>query len=246
MPVVQLSPEIKGDITDALKEFQEREDLELVSSLFDQVMKDELALQAVGGNQHLQRISAKLRERKRSLIGKTAQLWLQYMSTVDILKRFLKAERTGNWLLHLSVVHEMLPYLAAAGHNSYTESAYPYLQLMNQLEETHSEVFKSFTDGHHVVRRSNRYRAGISSDSTIEQTLMRGAKTNVGLTQGRGITGLERAKWVLSMPACTQVNTAMQEVTGTRRLTSEQHVEMGSTRSAKDAKDMMVLTTYLQ
>ena len=131
VPVVQLSPEIKGHITDALKEFEEREDLETVSSLFDHVMKGELAPQAVGGNQHLQRISAKLRERKRSLIGKTAQLWLQYMSTVDILKRFLKAERTGNWLLHLSVVHEMLPYLAAAGHNSYTESAYPYLQLMN-------------------------------------------------------------------------------------------------------------------
>ena len=116
---------------------------------------------------------------------------------------------------------------------------------MNQLEETHSEVFKSFTDGHHVVRRSNRYRAGISSDLTIEQTLMRGAKTSGGLARGRGITGLERAKWMLSMPACTQVNTAMQEVTGTRQLTSEQQVEMGSTRSAKDTKDIMVLTTYL-
>ena len=168
------------------------------------------------------------------------------MSTVDILKRFLKAERTGNWLLHLSIVHEMLPYLAAAVHNSYTKSAYLYLQLMNQLEETHPEIFKSFTGGHHVVRRSNRFWAGISPDSTIEQTLMRGAKTTGGLTRGRGITELERAKWVLSMPACTQVNTAMQEVTGTRRLTSDQHVEIGSTRSAKDTKDMMVLTTYLQ
>ena len=96
MPIVQLSPEIKGDITDALKEFEEREDLETVSSLFDEVMKDELTPQAVGGNQHLQRVSAKLRDRERSLIGKTVQLWLQYMSTVDILKRFLKAERTGN------------------------------------------------------------------------------------------------------------------------------------------------------
>ena len=124
MPVVQLSPEIKGDIADALKEFEEREDLETVSSLFDQVMKDELTPEAVGGNQHLQRISAKLRDRKRSVIGKTVQLWLQYMSTVDILERFLKAERTGNWLLHLSIVHEMLHYLAAAGHNSYTKSAY--------------------------------------------------------------------------------------------------------------------------
>ena len=75
---------------------------------------------------------------------------------------------------------------------------------------------------------------------------MRGAKTSGGLTRGRGITELERAKWVLSMPACAQMNTAVQEVTGTRRLTSDQHVEIGSTRSAKDTKDMLVLTTYLQ
>ena len=49
VPVVQLSPEIKGDITDALKEFEDREDLETVSSLFDQVLKGELAPQAVEG-----------------------------------------------------------------------------------------------------------------------------------------------------------------------------------------------------
>ena len=96
------------------------------------------------------------------------------------------------------------------------------------------------------MRQSNRFWAGISSDSTIEQTFMRGAKTSGGLIRERGITELERAKWLLSMPACTQVNTAMQEVTGTRRLTSDKHVEMGSTRSANDTKDMMVLTTYLQ
>ena len=111
------------------------------------------------------------------------------MFTDDILKRFLKAERTSNWLLHLSVVHEMLPYLAAAGHNSYTKPAYLYLQLVNQLEETHPEVFKSFTGGHHVVRRSNRFWAGISSDSTIEQTLMQGAKTSGSLNRGRGLQG---------------------------------------------------------
>ena len=246
VPVAELSPDIKGDITNALKEFEGREDLETVSSLFDQVLKGELDPQSVRENQHLHRISTKLHERKRSLTGKTAELWLQYMCTIDILKRFLKAERTGNWLLHLSFVHEMLPYLAAAGHNSYKKSAYLYLQLMNQLEKTNEKVFNSFKEGHHVVRRSNRYWAGISSDLTIEQTLMRGAKTSGGLTGGRGVTELQRAKWVLSMPACAQMNTAVQEVTGTRRLTSDQHVEMGSARTAKDMENMMVITTYLR
>jgi len=38
----------------------------------------------------------------------------------------------------------------------------------------------------------------------------------------------------------------MQEVTGTRRLTSDQHVEMGSTRAAKEVEGMMIIAFYLQ
>jgi len=36
---------------------------------------------------------------------------------LDILKRFLKAERRGNWKLYLKALHEILSYLAASGHN---------------------------------------------------------------------------------------------------------------------------------
>ena len=96
------------------------------------------------------------------------------------------------------------------------------------------------------MRRSNRQWACVSSDLTIEQSLMRDTKTTGGLTRGRGMTESQRAKWVLSMPACAQVNNAMQEATGTRRLTSDQHVEMGSSRSTRDTNDMMVITSYLK
>ena len=75
---------------------------------------------------------------------------------------------------------------------------------------------------------------------------MRDAKTTGGLTRGRGMTESQRAKWVLSIPECAQVNNALQEATGTRRLTSDQHVEMGSSRSTRDTNDMMVITSYLK
>jgi len=50
----------------------------------------------------------------------TALLWLQYLDMVDILRMYIKAERSGNWRLHLQALSEMLPYLAAAGYNLYT------------------------------------------------------------------------------------------------------------------------------
>ena len=112
----------------------------------------------------------------------TAQLWLQYMDMIDILRTFLRSERTGDWRLHVHALHTMLPYLAAAGHNLYTKSIYAYLQRLAQLSIQHPEVHHQFQNGYHVVRRSDRYWAGLSTDLLIEQVLMRRVKTTRGLT----------------------------------------------------------------
>ena len=74
---------------------------------------------------------------------------------------------------------------------------------------------------------------------------MRGAKTTGGLTRGRGITEFQRAKWMLSMPACAEMSRAMQDVTATQRSTSEQHIDIGEVRSAKDASDLIAVTSFL-
>ena len=112
---------------------------------------------------------------QRDLMNKdrTASLWLQYLDTVEILRMFIKAERIGNWRLHLQALSEMLPYLAAAGHNLYTKSVRLYLQSMSSLETDHPDVYRQFEAGFHVVRRSNRLWAGLSTDLVIEQVLMK-------------------------------------------------------------------------
>ena len=112
---------------------------------------------------------------------------------VDILNKFIKAERTGNWDLHLQAVRNMLPYFASSGHNSYAKSVYLYLQMMNDLPQTHPEVYRSFQSGLHVVRRGDHYWAGLSTDLVIEQVIMRSVKTTGGLTRGRGF--LKRKVW---------------------------------------------------
>ena len=107
---------------------------------------------------------------------------------IDILHSFIKAERTGDWLLHLKSCKEMLPYLAASGHNLYTKFLRLYLQDMCKLKEEHPDVFLAFKNDLHVVRRSERFWAELSSDLIIEQVLMRSVKTTGGLTRGRGFS----------------------------------------------------------
>ena len=55
--------------------------------------------------------------RKRLCGSRTAAWWLQYMHMIDIMRKSIKAERTGNFKMHLESVKDMLPFLAAAGHN---------------------------------------------------------------------------------------------------------------------------------
>ena len=167
----------------------------------------------------------------------TAQLWLQYMNMIEILRKFIKAERVGDWMLHLQAIEEMLPYFAAAGHNLYAKSVYIYLQMMLELSETHPDIHKCFLEGLHVVRRSNRYWAGLSMDLIIEQVLMRSLKTSGGLTRGRGFTDVQRLVWLLSIPACTDINQCMQELTGVNSDSSEQHKECSQSRIKRDNED---------
>lgn len=162
----------------------------------------------------LDKISSKLKEKQQSILRntRTGALWIEYMKMMDILRRFIKGERTGNWLLHLQALYEMLPYFAAAG-----------LQQMQDLEKTNPDVHKKFMDGFHVARRSDRFWGGLSTDLMIEQVLMRSIKTTGGLTRGKGMSEIQRLVWLMSMPITADVNDSMQNLTGVNFSTSEQH-----------------------
>ena len=62
---------------------------------------------------------------------------------------------------------------------------------MVTLESDNPAVFQKFVNGFHVIRRSDRYWAGLGSDLVIEQTLMRSLKSTVGLTRGGGMWSLK-------------------------------------------------------
>ena len=60
---------------------------------------------------------------------------------VDILPKFVREERFGNWALHIDAVSEMLRYLAASGHNPYTKSAYLCVHRMSKLKDERQDVY---------------------------------------------------------------------------------------------------------
>ena len=128
------------------------------------------------------------------------------------MKRYIKAECTGNWKLHLSSVKDMLNLFAATGHLHYAKSARYYLQQMCDLETTHPEVFYAFdTSGYHAVRQSKRFWSGLWSDLIIEQVMMRALKTSGGLTRGRGMSESTRNQWVSTAHDFANIHDSMSQ-----------------------------------
>lgn len=214
--------------------------------IYDQLLNGDISHDDVCDNDAIARIQNKLDIIKTQLLKfRTPALWIQYMNMIEILKRFIKAERMGIWSMHLKAVSDMLPFFAAAGHNLYAKSAYIYLQSMLELGKNHPDVQEAFEAGHHVIRRSDRFWGGLSTDFVIEQVLMRSVKSTGGMTRGRGMSESQRAQWLLSMPACADFNNSMQELTNTQYHTSDQHKEGGTSRKERDHKDMVTFITFL-
>ena len=92
--------------------------------------------------------------------------------------------------------------------------------------------------GFFTVRRSNKLWAGIWTDMTIEQVLMRAMKTNGGLTRGRGLTESVISRWISTMPACSALAERFEQFNMIRTVSSEQHVELRASRKSRDMKDV--------
>ena len=180
--------------------------------------------------------------------SRTGKLWVQYIRQVALLQRFIRAERTGDWKLHLSCVKEMIPHFHSAGHLPYAKSARLYLQQMEALEHTMpGNEYTLFAEkGYFTIRRADSFWGGNFSDQTIEQFLMRQLKTSGGMTHGRGITDSSLAKWVHALPRCVPICNELEQFTGVHTGTSEQHKDLRQSTRSRDNKDKCIFVEWLQ
>ena len=196
-----------------------------VTTSYDALLRDDVKITDIAELKHLRDMVASMDAKLTSLSSdsRTAKLWVQYYHQVDIIRIFIRAERCGDWKLHLYAVQQMLPYLHAAGHLHYAKSAHMYLQEMNKLEQilTPSHYQRFVVDGCFTVRRSDKHWSGVWSDMTIEQVLMRAMKCTGGLTHGRGLSDATLNRLVNAMAVSTAVSTAVEVFTGVVSTSSE-------------------------
>jgi len=180
--------------------------------------------------------------------GRTPALWVQYHHMVDVIKVFIRTERLSDHNGHMScIVTKMLDIFAAAGHHPYAKGARLYCQLMKELEAlpTYKETLDSLTaHGNHVVRYSSHEWSGIWCDMCIEQTLMKAAKSEGGLSRGRMRNSVSGYKcWVLTLSHFSDVNRGMEENV---MKNAPLHRDLAKTQMKRDAEAVEVAVKWFE
>ena len=91
-----------------------------------------------------------------------------YMDMVEILLDFIRANREGNWQLHLDAFAAMLPWMTVYDHTNYARWGPVYLADMTPLPTTAPVVYNEFAMGNFVVRSSNHRFSQVPIDQATE------------------------------------------------------------------------------
>lgn len=162
-------------------------------------------------------------KRFRASLGATGKYWVMYVEMVSILKRFIRAERAGDWLQHLEEAGNMLPYIVAAKHTKYMSSLPLYLDDMRALPQQHPSVYENFLKGRFTVHRTGGTFNGTWTDMALEQTYNREGKSS--LLKGISLNPAAREKYIKSVPFLTKVSENIKDMAQVRRTTSHHHGE---------------------
>lgn len=114
----------------------------------------------------------------------TFSYWDNFLHACEILLRLLRADRQGDFLLHLDAVMEAVPFFHVAGKVNYARYSPVYVAEMRQLETDQPMMFQHMMRGGFAVRRSLETNFNsVPTDQALEQTINREAKSD-GVSAG--------------------------------------------------------------
>ena len=217
--------------------FQEQKEARELSQMFDDVAD------ALKQKQILSLIEDFDKENQNP----TFVYWRQYMRLVQVLLRFIRAEREGNWRLHLSSFAAMLPWFAIYDHTNYTRWGTIYLADMKNLEETHPDIYTEFVNGNFVVKKTNHRFNQISTDQALEH-VNKICKVAGGLI---GITRLEsaRERWCLTFNQRSDIVQETMDMYGLQSDDTEEKQkpkEIGASQIRRDEEDVKLIEQQLK
>ena len=166
--------------------------------------------------------------------------WIENLiKPVFLTMLYIRAEREGNFALHLYSCQLMLPYFFAAGHFNYARYGVCYMLTMSRLPPA---VLEQFIKGEHVLHHRFGLWNGIWSDMMIETTYMKFGKGPSGII---GQTTKPRTVqiWAKSQHSCGKVLKELSTTLGKDDEEKVSHKE-GKGRMKSDEVDRKMLRDF--
>lgn len=120
--------------------------------------------------------------------SQTFKYWDNVIYLISLAKCAVRADREGDWTLHLSLLPKILPIFNALNRPNYLRWCALYYEDMLQLEITAPEVYAQFLDGKFAIKRTARCFSSVGADLALEQTINKSKKSS------HGVIGKTRSK----------------------------------------------------
>ena len=173
----------------------------------------------------------------------TFQFWIKFLKAVQIMLANIRAEREGDWDMHLSTQVNMLPYFFIADRQNY--SRWGTLYALDMLTSLPEPVSEAFLEGQFTVRQTPGGFKGIWSDMGVETSIIRDSKSDsgiIGLTR-RGTTVL---RWTCTRHILGQYARHMEIRSGQKSSTSKPHEQSMPSMLTKDEQHTQKIVTYIR
>ena len=172
-----------------------------------------------------------------------AEHWLCNLIKPVLLMMFdVRAEREGEFALHLDICKRMLLYFFAASHWNYSRDGTAHVQMMENIP---GNVLNPLMKGEHIVRLQDRLWNAIWRDMAIESTYMRMGKGPSGLI---GVTTQEKTVkvWANGHHLCKKLLSEIDTLGNSDNVDRTKHKKEGDEKIKADQLDRERLQNTLE
>ena len=160
----------------------------------------------------------------------------QYMKMVLAMITYIRAVRTGDWILHLDATETFVKYFFAHDKLNYARMLPVYLADMKALAQSDPEVWEEFKEGNWVVNKSSSPFCAIGPDHALEQ-VNRMMKVSGGIT-GITLSPIARTKFFLVAPDLARLAKEAETVGISRNKPTQHHHEDTDARTKHHQKNI--------
>ena len=167
----------------------------------------------------------KFEDFKRKLVQNAeSHFILNYIEMVSVLLKFIHASRSRDWIMHLSSVKDMIPFITAMDRIKYRRLLPVYLADMKKLKDTDPVIWNYFEEGNFSVQNTDILGSALGIDHAGEQENKK-LKIQGGLI---GITRqqISRDRYFLIAHIVSEIDKEMREMSGCARKERSQHHDL--------------------